>query len=176
MECSRFLEAGSPCGRAAELKWGIPLCGDCSMFVWMIGQRAGRQLLADAVNRAGGDIYWDYGITYYVLLPNGNVKVGHVSRPERLFDRWEKLSHQFSGRVVPLGTEYGGRLKEAYRHAQLEEWRLWSVGEQFRPSPEVMTAASIGHVPMGLVAIKRFNEWRPQPETVAKWNSERAAP
>ena len=174
MECSRFLAEDAPCRRPGKLRWGIPLCPDCSMFVWMNGQKAGRQMLAEAVERAGGDIYWDYGITYYLMFPNGNVKIGHVGDPNRLFDRWEKLSHDFSGRVMPLATEYGGRLKEAYRHAQLEQWRVWAAGEQFSPTPEVLRAAAIGHVPMGLLAIKRFNEWVPRAATIEQWNSKRA--
>jgi len=146
------------------------------MFVWMNGSKSARLLMKEAVDRAGGEIYWDYGVTYYLLLPNGNIKIGHVVDPNRLAGRWEDISRQFFGRVTPLATEYGGRLKEAYRHAELEDWRVWAVGEQFTPSAEVWQAASIGHVPMGHRGVQEFAKWTIRPQTIEQWNSKRATP
>ena len=166
-ECVRQLEAGRACGAPASLKWDVMLCDSCSVFIWISMQRPGWTALSTLMERITGDIYWDYGVTYYILLPNQNVKIGHVSDPNRLYRRWTDLSRQYGARIVPLATEYGGRLKESVRHAQLAAHRLWVAGEQFTPSPEVMEAASIGHVPMGLRAVQEFAKWRPREGTLA---------
>lgn len=167
LACARFVDE-LPCGEPAELRWGLPLCPQCSYQIWVTMRSGPLHMLREFVDNHLVETRWNYGVTYGLLLPNGKYKIGHVTRPELLNERWQRISRSLGGRVVPLVTEYGGSHLEAYRHAQfISSCYSMSRGEQFDGTMEILEYMRKGHVPAGLRALEQFNQWQPRPGTLA---------
>ena len=163
LKCQRYLDVPGKswqkrCLRPATLKWDVPLCADCSHFVWLSNRTAHFRLVREMVPRARGGIQWDPGITYCLLLNNGNLKIGFVHEASGLVQRWRSLARQY-GLLTPIATEHGGELKECYRHALYHEYRVPTPGEQFRYEGRVAEyAMRTGHISEGIEALVEWNE------------------
>ncbi len=102
------------------------------------------------------------GITYLVRLPNGNGKIGCVTRSdsEQLAHRLNELELAFGGEVELLATVGGGESKEAELHHLLRPHRLTSLlKEQFELAAVEQLASELGGVrARGREAVRRKAE------------------
>jgi len=96
-----------------------------------------------------------FGITYFIQLPNGNIKIGYVHTPENLASRMQELFNEHGGRVKLLATAYGGESMEALMHFKFKHLKVrGSWGEQFSPTNELVEyTQELGHVPGGIQAM-----------------------
>src|SRR5690606_38643874 len=101
-----------------------------------------------------------YGITYFIKLPNGNIKIGFVHNPQRLCERMQELYQEHGGKVFLLASLYGGESMEALMHHKFRESRLnWFHSEQFKPTPDLVSFTEAhGNVSGGKQAISLL--WR----------------
>lgn len=94
-----------------------------------------------------------FGITYFVELPNGNIKIGFSMNEENLKKRMRSLCLEFNGRVKILATLWGGETLEAYYHYKFRNNRLFShYLEQFNPNGIKEEIESLGNIPPGMAA------------------------
>ena len=65
---------------------------------------------------------------YFVLLPDGFIKIGHS---KRLRTRMQSIAKECNGRVILLGVMPGSRQEEAKAHENFSAFRQRGPGERF---------------------------------------------
>lgn len=124
-----------PCGDPAEPHRNLPLC-PVHVETTQARARSGVQRLARAAMRYHG--LFEYpGFCYFVLLPDGTVKIGFSHTEELLFARTKNLSRQYGAQVVPLRVIRGGFVAEALMHDRFDHLRLPGNGERFELRDEL---------------------------------------
>lgn len=85
------------------------------------------------------------GLTYVILLPNGNVKIGYT---KHLADRMTKLAYEFNGIVKVLAVLEHGQTMEMLLHDRFAEYRIVELArEQFLDVPEIREFAEDEGIP-----------------------------
>lgn len=104
------------------------------------------------------------GITYIVLLPNKNIKIGYTRDYQTLVKRLQTFHRTFGDRVELLATMLGGETMEAYLHHKFVDDRLYHLSlEQFRPSKEILSFANeTGLEANGLLAVEIYKNYIPK--------------
>ncbi|MDX2736395.1 hypothetical protein [Streptomyces caniscabiei] len=153
------IEDGKPCG--GELYEGkpygpssirIPLCEKhaANLYTWSTGTyRASPIGQMEEQGLITGHLP---GYTYVVQLPNGRIKVG-TAREGRVLKRWEEITRDYFKKgyrdpLKPIALLPGGVSKEAALHYRFRSARVTDeFGEQFTPTPELITFAESAGMP-----------------------------
>lgn len=121
------------CDEDASLYRNLPLCEDHlethkSHLVDQVGATARQSADYHELSSFPGKCY-------FVLLPDGNVKIGYSNTDELLAKRMGALARVYHAPVIPLCVIDGGFVAEAVMHHRFREDRLPGNGERFRYSP-----------------------------------------
>lgn len=135
MNCTWVDDAGEACGEPAEVYMNLVLCSEHT------GEQQSRTALARGSLARQAAQYYDLnqfpGLCYFVLLPDGNVKIGYSNTEKLLRKRLLTLGRQYGAPVVKLAIIEGGFVAEAVMHDRFKESRLPGLGERFRYTAEM---------------------------------------
>lgn len=93
-----------------------------------------------------------FGITYFIQLPNGNIKIGFTKNQDTLIKRMVTLRREF-GDVKIISTLWGGETLEAYYHYKYRNNRLFNEYlEQFSPHGIIDGIKALGNIHPGVAA------------------------
>lgn len=128
-------DADEMCGEDAHIHWCIPLCDEhIKDYEQSVAYRVERAFNPAIRHHGLGSFP---GFCYFVLLPDGAVKIGCSSTKVLLERRFRDISRDAKGPIVELLVIPGGYVAEAVMHGRFREDRLPGTGERFRYSPAI---------------------------------------
>lgn len=145
-----------PCKSRATVKVGFFwVCDFHRASNWNFYREVFRDNLIGEMNQNECIARHTLGITYFIRLPNGNIKIGYVKNPKNLAHRIVELSSLHAGKVWLISTVYGGESMEALMHYRYKQHKVVSsLGEQFTPDPRfIEEITALGMVPGGAQAL-----------------------
>lgn len=147
---------GTTCGLPADKKFGVAwMCKKHRSSLYNFVRMNTRDKLVAYMEDNNCISRHTFGITYFIKLPNGNVKIGYVLSAANLCKRMQVLPQEYGGNVYLLATVYGGESMEALMHHRFKDARItWTHNEQFRYTAELEDFCTVtGHVNAGKQAI-----------------------
>src|SRR5690606_8624621 len=129
-----WVEHDEPCGESDEVYMNLALCpihkeehrGKVNFLKGSTARQAAKSHPLEAFP----------GWCYFVLLPDGSVKIGYSNTEKLLKTRFTVLNREV-GPIVKLAVIPGGFVAEAVMHERFKESRLPGKGERFRYTPEM---------------------------------------
>lgn len=161
MKCVGVEQDGSKCFRETTRKQGpFWACEVHGALNWNYIRMFTRDKLIHQMVENGNISSHTFGITYFVYLPNGNIKIGFSRDEVTLADRVKKLGSQFNGTALLVATAYGGESLEAYYHWKFREDRLSGLYlEQFHASTQIVQEIrKLRMVPKGKLALNILDQ------------------
>lgn len=131
MYCS-WVYTGSEqtCGEPAEIYSNLPMCETHQVEY---SNRVGNTARQAAKQHPLGSFP---GLCYFVLLPDGSVKIGYSNTEELLKKRLQSLKREL-GPIIKLAAIPGGFVAEAVMHDRFKKYRIPGRGERFTYSAEM---------------------------------------
>lgn len=155
-QCVAENEDGSSCEKEATRKQGaFWVCEPHGSGLWNYIRLNTRDKLIYQMVEDGNVSRHSYGITYFLILPNKNIKIGFTRDSLTLVRRIKDLKREFNGDITLAATAYGGESLEAYYHYKFKDHRIRSMYlEQFYPATVILKEIrSVGMVNQGRIAL-----------------------
>lgn len=128
-------------------KYGFDLCLEHEFYIYNTLRVSFRGSVV-AKNLQDGNLTHSAGLTYFIELPNANIKIGYSRDYSTFRRRMTDLAREFGGSIKVLCVIEAGMTMEALLHHQFSEHRITTINrEQFHPDQEILTYAESQGIP-----------------------------
>lgn len=138
MKCSYITDKDTlePCENQGSYRfWGFLLCDEHNEEH---SNRVTSSRNSTVYQSANYHLFAEFpGYCYFILLPDGSIKIGYSNTDRLLKERFTSLSRTHKAPVVELVTIPGGFVAEAVLHRKFSHLRIAGPGERFTYGPEI---------------------------------------
>ena len=123
---------------STTVKFGIKVCEEHSSYIWNQMRSMFFSQKIAKMFREGDLTSHSKGITYFMLLPNGNIKIGYSRNHDTLYKRLLAVQREHDGYINLVSTIEGGETMEAVIHGRFAHLLIRDTkGEQFKSDPSL---------------------------------------